>query len=113
VRFATIADRSARRGELTEAIERALAADTRDNWLARFADAGIPAGAIRSIDEVYEWDQTRSQGLVIEVDHPQLGRIELPGPPVRFDGAAVREHTAPPSLGQHTEAVLAWLDETE
>jgi len=112
-RFATIADRSARRAELTEEIERALAADTRDNWLARLASEGIPAGAIRSIDEVYEWDQTRSQGLVIEVDHPQLGRIELPGPPVRFDGAAPREHTAPPTLGQHTDSVLAWLDEVD
>jgi crotonobetainyl-CoA:carnitine CoA-transferase CaiB-like acyl-CoA transferase len=112
-RFATIADRSARRGELTEAIERALAADTRDNWLARMAEAGIPAGAIRTIDEVYEWDQTRSQGLVIEVDHPQLGRIELPGPPIRIDGAAPREHAAPPTLGQHTDSVLAWLDEVE
>ena len=112
-RFATIPDRSARRTELTEAIERALAADTRDNWLARLAEAGIPAGAIRTIDEVYEWAQTRSQGLVIEVDHAQLGRIELPGPPVRFEGAAPREHTAPPALGQHTESVLAWLDEVE
>jgi crotonobetainyl-CoA:carnitine CoA-transferase CaiB-like acyl-CoA transferase len=112
-RFATIRDRSARRAELTEAIERALAADTRDNWLARFADAGIPAGAIRSIDQVYEWPQTRSQGLVIEVDHPQLGRIELPGPPLRFDGAEPNEHTAPPTLGQHTGSVLAWLDEVD
>ena len=113
-RFATNRDRSARRAELTETIERALAADTRDNWLARFAEDGIPAGAIRSIDEVYEWPQTRSQGLVIEVDHPELGRIELPGPPLRFDGAAAaRTHTAPPTLGQHTESVLAWLDEAD
>jgi crotonobetainyl-CoA:carnitine CoA-transferase CaiB-like acyl-CoA transferase len=112
-RFATIRDRSARRGELTDVIERALAADTRDNWLARFAEAGIPAGAIRSIDEVYEWAQTRSQGLVIEVDHPELGRIELPGSPLRFDGAEAREHSAPPALGQHTDAVLAWLDELD
>jgi crotonobetainyl-CoA:carnitine CoA-transferase CaiB-like acyl-CoA transferase len=112
-RFATIPDRSARRAELTAEIERALAADTRDNWLDRLAEAGIPAGAIRSIDEVYEWEQTRSQGLVIEVDHPRLGRIELPGPPIRFDGDAPREHTAPPTLGQHTDSVLAWLNEVE
>jgi crotonobetainyl-CoA:carnitine CoA-transferase CaiB-like acyl-CoA transferase len=109
-RFATIRDRSARRAELTETIERALAADTRAGWLARFAEAGIPVGAIRTIDEVYEWDQTRSQDLVIEVDHPQLGRVELPGSPLRFDGAPARAHTAPPLLGQHTESVLAWLD---
>jgi crotonobetainyl-CoA:carnitine CoA-transferase CaiB-like acyl-CoA transferase len=32
---------------------------------------------------------------------------------LRFDGAAPREHTAPPTLGQHTDAVLAWLDDLE
>jgi crotonobetainyl-CoA:carnitine CoA-transferase CaiB-like acyl-CoA transferase len=62
---------------------------------------------------VYEWEQTRSQGLVIEVDHPRLGPIELPGPPLRFDGAPPREHTAPPLLGEHNAAVLAWLDEID
>lgn len=112
-RYATIPDRSARRAELTADIERVLAGDTRETWLARLGEAGVPAGAIRSIDEVYEWEQTRSQGLVVEVDHPQLGRIELPGPPLRFDGAPPREHRAPPLLGEHNEAVRAWLDEMD
>lgn len=112
-RFATISDRSGRRAELAGEIEKALLAEGREAWLERFAAAGIPAGSIRSIDEVYEWEQTRSQGLVIEVDHPQLGRIELPGPPLRYEGAPAREHTAPPLLGEHTEAVLAWLDEPD
>jgi crotonobetainyl-CoA:carnitine CoA-transferase CaiB-like acyl-CoA transferase len=112
-RFATIPDRARNRGELTALIEKAFAHATRERWLARLADAGIPAGSIRSIDEVYEWDQTRSQGLVVEVEHPSLGTIELPGPPLRFDGAAPREHTAPPELGQHTDSVLAWLDEVD
>ncbi len=108
-RYASIQDRSARRPELTADIEKALLAEGREAWLERLAAAGIPSGAIRSIDEVYEWDQTRSQGLVVEVDHPQLGPIELPGPAVRFDGAGPFPHTAPPTLGQHTEEILAWL----
>ncbi|TDB96003.1 CoA transferase [Actinomadura sp. 7K534] len=112
-RYATIPDRSANRAALTADIERVLGGDTRDTWLARLGEAGVPAGAIRSIDEVYEWEQTRSQGLVIEVDHPRLGPIELPGPPLRFDGAPPREHTAPPLLGEHNAAVLAWLDEMD
>ncbi|GAA1843999.1 CaiB/BaiF CoA transferase family protein [Actinomadura bangladeshensis] len=112
-RYATIPARAARRPELTADIERVLAGDTRDAWLARLDEAGVPAGAIRSIDEVYEWEQTRSQGLVIEVDHPQLGRIELPGPPLRFDGAPPRAHAAPPLLGEHNDTVLAWLDEKD
>ncbi|MFI0349697.1 CaiB/BaiF CoA transferase family protein [Actinomadura sp. 9N407] len=111
--YATIPDRSAHRARLTADIERALAGEGRDVWLARLGEAGVPAGAIRSIDEVYEWEQTRSQGLVIEVDHPVLGTIELPGPPLRFDGAPPREHAAPPLLGEHNDTVMAWLDERD
>ncbi|GAA2769416.1 hypothetical protein GCM10020219_039900 [Nonomuraea dietziae] len=58
---------------------------------------------------MYTWEQTRSQGLVVEVEHPVLGTIELPGPPLRFDGAPRARHTAPPALGQDGEAVLSWL----
>ena len=112
-RYATNSDRFAHRDELIADIEKALAAGDRAHWLAKLAETGVPAGAIRSIDEVYQWEQTRSQGLVIEVDHPVLGRIELPGPPLRFDGLPPAEHTAPPPLGAHNEAVLEWLAERE
>ncbi|MFG1683024.1 CaiB/BaiF CoA transferase family protein [Nonomuraea sp. NPDC049269] len=121
-KYATNRERFAHRDELIADMEKALAAHDRGHWLARLGEAGVPAGAIRSIDEVYSWDQTRSQGLVIEVDHPVLGRIELPGPPLRFeDGPAENGpengpevvHTAPPALGQDGDAVLGWLEERE
>ncbi|MBW8480975.1 CaiB/BaiF CoA transferase family protein [Actinomadura parmotrematis] len=112
-RYATIPDRTERRAELAADIERALAAGTRAEWLARLAEAGVPAGTIRTVGEVYEWAQTRSQGLVVEVEHPDLGRVELPGPPLRFDGAPPRAHTAPPRLGEHGDAIMAWLDEPD
>jgi crotonobetainyl-CoA:carnitine CoA-transferase CaiB-like acyl-CoA transferase len=112
-RFATAPDRSRNRADLASLIEKAFAQGTREQWLARFREIGVPAGAIRSLDEVYEWDQTRSQGLVIEVDHPTLGRIELPGPAIRFDDAEPNRHTAPPRLGEHTDDILAWLDQVD
>ena len=68
---------------------------------------------LKHLQQVYEWDQARSQGLLIDVEHPSLGTVQLPGPPLRiFDGTGAewhREHTAPPLLGQHNDAVLAWL----
>ncbi|MFO7249570.1 MAG: CoA transferase [Actinomycetes bacterium] len=112
-RYATNQQRFAHRDELIADMEKALATADRAHWLGLLAEAGIPAGAIRSIDEVYQWEQTRSQGLVIEVDHPVLGRIELPGPVLRFDGLPPREHTPPPLLGEHNDAVLQWLAERE
>jgi crotonobetainyl-CoA:carnitine CoA-transferase CaiB-like acyl-CoA transferase len=112
-RFAANPLRVAHAGELIAAIEKALGTADRAHWLELLASAGVPAGSIRTIDEVYEWEQTRSQGLVIEVDHPELGQIELPGPPLRFDGEPPARHAPPPLLGQHNTEVLAWLDELD
>ena len=116
-RFATNRLRVARRDELGGLIEEAFVGHGAEHWLPLLAEAGIPAGKVRTVDDVYSWEQTRSQGLVIEVDHPSVGRIELPGPPLRFDdlpyAGAVQEHAPPPRLGEHTTSVLAWLDARE
>ncbi|GAA3216768.1 CoA transferase [Actinocorallia longicatena] len=111
-RYAALPGRTARRAELTAEIETALAAAPRATWLARFEAAGVPAGSIRSIDEVYTWEQTRSQGLVVTVDHAALGPIELPGPALRFDDHAL-EPSAPPLLDEHGDAIRAWLEKRE
>jgi crotonobetainyl-CoA:carnitine CoA-transferase CaiB-like acyl-CoA transferase len=91
----------------------AFAEATVGEVLDALTTAGVPAGKVRSMDEVYSWDQTRSQGLVVTVDHSTLGTIDIPGPPLRwFDGATEvtpTNHTAPPTLGEHTNAVLRWL----
>jgi crotonobetainyl-CoA:carnitine CoA-transferase CaiB-like acyl-CoA transferase len=112
-KYATNRERFAHRDELIADMEKALAGHDRAHWLTALGDLGVPAGAIRSIDEVYAWDQVRSQGLVVQVDHPVLGPIELPGPPLRFDDEQPRRHAAPPSLGQDNDAVLDWLRERE
>ncbi|MFC9690766.1 CaiB/BaiF CoA transferase family protein [Kribbella sp. NPDC056951] len=114
-RFATNADRVGNRDELIAVIEAAFSAAPADKWLETLAEQGIPAGKVRDIQQVYEWDQTLSQGLLIDVDHPTLGSIQLPGPPLRFDDqpyAGAREtNLAPPRLGEHDESVREWLAE--
>ena len=83
--------------------------------LAKLNDAGIPAGKVRTLDEVYEWDQVHSQGLVIDVEHKVLGTVSLPGPPLRFFSAAdtaettLTAHTAPPLLDQDGDQIRRWL----
>jgi formyl-CoA transferase len=113
-RFLTNRDRVAHRADLIAEIDAALTREKADVWLARLDEAGVPAGRVRRLDEVYEWEQTKSQGLVISVDHPVLGRVELPGPPLRFGdlpyAGGRAEHLPPPGLGEHDEAVRAWLD---
>jgi crotonobetainyl-CoA:carnitine CoA-transferase CaiB-like acyl-CoA transferase len=112
-RFSTPRRRVDHRAELIDVIEERLATDKSDAWLEALAQAGVPAGKIRTLDEVYEWEQTLSQGLVVDVDHPVLGRVRLPGPPLRLetlDGepAGRAHHLPPPGLGEHDDAVRAW-----
>jgi crotonobetainyl-CoA:carnitine CoA-transferase CaiB-like acyl-CoA transferase len=109
-RFGTNRDRVQNREVLLAEIDRALAGAPSADWLARFDEIGVPAGRVRTLDDVYGWEQTRSQGLVITVDHPVLGPIELPGPPLRFDSFQERGvDTPPPVLGEHNESVREWL----
>jgi crotonobetainyl-CoA:carnitine CoA-transferase CaiB-like acyl-CoA transferase len=114
--LASNAERVAHRGLVIEVLEGAFADWDAEPLLTRLADAGVPAGKVRSLDEVYAWEQTASQGLLIEVDHPTLGRLRLPGPPLRFfggDGTEVtrRDHAAPPTLDEDGAAIRSWLAE--
>ncbi|GAB3433513.1 CoA transferase [Phycicoccus ginsengisoli] len=115
--MATNRERTVNRDRVTATLNAAFADHPLSELLPRLAELGIPAGEVRTIDRVYDWDQTRSQGLVIEVDHPTLGTVELPGPPIRFDdngyAGGRAEHLAPPTLGQHDESVRKWLDEVD
>lgn len=113
-------ERVARRADTIAFVEAALAEQPAEVVLNRLREAGIPAGKVRNLSEVYEWDQLHSQGLVVEVDHEALGRISLPGPPIRFfdvdeSGETERArtaHTAPPVLNQHGAAIRDWLGVT-
>ena len=109
-------ERVADRPRVIELVEAAFADWDAEPLLARLAEAGIPAGKVRTLDEVYAWDQTASQGLLVDVEHPTLGKLTLPGPPLRFFGNGGTEvtrgdHAPPPTLDQHGDAIRAWLEE--
>ena len=110
--FATNAERVRNRDAVVAAVDAAFSAYDLADLLPRLDGLGVPAGEVKSLDRVYDWEQTRSQGLLVEVEHATAGRLTLPGPPLRFDGSTPVEHTAPPTLGQHDESVRRWLDET-
>jgi formyl-CoA transferase len=108
--WARNADRVADRDAVIAAIDDAFGRYSRERLMVVLAELGTPAGQVRSLDEVYDWEQTRSQGLLIEVEHPSLGALSLPGPPIRYDSGGLNRHRPPPTLGQHTDEILAWLD---
>lgn len=104
-RFTRNADRVALRAELEALIDAAMRERDAAEWLSVFAEAGVPAGEVKTLDRVYASAQVREQGLVCEVEHATLGAIELPGVPLAFDRSPAVAHRAPPTLGQHSDAV--------
>ena len=117
--FATNADRVRNRDTVIEVVESAFARYEPGRLLDKLNAAGIPAGKVRTLDEVYEWEQVRSQGLLISVQHDVLGEIKLPGPPLRFfDSADESEttkvvHRAPPLLNEGGDRIRQWLKQAE
>jgi crotonobetainyl-CoA:carnitine CoA-transferase CaiB-like acyl-CoA transferase len=113
-RFATNADRVQHRDELIALLESHFATDPAEHWLELLSSAGVPSGKVRSLDDVYGWEQTLSQGLLLSVAHDTLGSVDLPGSPIRFDdnpfSGGRSAHAAPPTLGQHSESIRQWLD---
>jgi crotonobetainyl-CoA:carnitine CoA-transferase CaiB-like acyl-CoA transferase len=113
--LATNPERVAARERVIALVEAAFADWDAEPLLARLAEVGVPAGKVRTMDEVYGWEQTRSQGLLVDVEHRTLGSVALPGPPLRFFAATGEEttrteHTAPPVLDADAGRVRAWLD---
>jgi formyl-CoA transferase len=114
--LATNPERVAARERVIEVVEEVFSTWDAEPLLARLAEVGVPAGKVRTLDEVYTWDQTASQGLLVDVEHATLGTVTLPGPPLRFFDAGGDEvtrtgHLAPPTLDQHGADIRAWLEE--
>lgn len=114
-RFTNNSVRVENRPALNELIEKAFSGYNASDLLNALDAEGIPSGKVRTIEEVYEWDQVKSQGLIVEVEHEVLGKINLPGPPLRFfDPATNNEttrtvHTAPPVLNANAQDIEQWL----
>lgn len=114
--MATNPERVDNRKLVNDLVEEVFSTWDTDELLVELDRIGVPGGRTRSIDEVYDWEQTRSQGLLIDVDHDTLGSITLPGPPLRFFDAQGTEttrtaHRPPPVLGADTAEVAAWISE--
>jgi crotonobetainyl-CoA:carnitine CoA-transferase CaiB-like acyl-CoA transferase len=108
-RFATNPDRVVHRDELIPLIEAALASRASTEWAAELSRAGIPAGAINTVDRALAYPQVLARDMVLTTEHPTAGTLRMPGSPVRLSGHTATVRRPPPLLGEHTDEVLAEL----
>ena len=81
----------------------------RSHWVAALDAAGVPAGPINAIPEVFEDPQVKHRGMRVEIAHPLAGTVPQVASPMRFAAAPLAHDRAPPLLGEHTAAILAEL----
>jgi formyl-CoA transferase/CoA:oxalate CoA-transferase len=105
-KFATNASRVEHHRELKELLDALFETDQTHIWLAKLETAGIPVGRVRSVGEVLENPQVQSRRMLIETEHPTVGRFSMPGNPIKILGVDEASPLPPPLLGQHTEEVL-------
>jgi len=103
------AARSKNRRALNVAIEAITSKRDSAEWIERFNEAGVPAGPIYAINEVFADPQVKHLGIAQAVEHPTLGRVELVGQAVSLSRTPSRLNTASPDLGEHTDVILGEL----
>jgi crotonobetainyl-CoA:carnitine CoA-transferase CaiB-like acyl-CoA transferase len=114
-RFERNTQRVVNRSQLTSLLNARLSRATKQEWFERLTQAGIPAGPVNDIAEVFANPQVDELGTVRAVDHAALGDLRIVGPPFEIGGKPIPVRGAPPVLGEHTEDALveAGMDEAE
>jgi formyl-CoA transferase len=94
---------------LNEQLAPIFRAGKRDDWLRRLIAKDVPAAPINTLDEVFADPQVKTYGFPIEVEHPQMGKMQLIGNAVDMSRTPPTIDRPPPVLGEQTEEILVAL----
>jgi formyl-CoA transferase len=109
-RFSSPGRRSKNRDALTVALEEKLQSKTSSEWIETLNTAGVPCGPILTIDRVFANEQVQHLGLAHEIDHPQLGSLQILGLPVTLSRTPGAIRTPTPEKGEHSDEILRELE---
>ena len=108
-RYVLNADRVTHRDELLTILRPVFLTRTSGEWLSALDAAGIPCGPIHTLDQVFASHPVQARDLLIEMEHPTIGKLPLVGSPLKFSETPVEYRRPPPRLGEHTQEVLKEL----
>ncbi|MGJ9385197.1 CaiB/BaiF CoA transferase family protein [Salipaludibacillus sp. CF4.18] len=113
LRFKTNKGRVANRTELVPIIEDRLGKIEGDQIIKKLDEVGVPCGPIHTLDQILTHPQVESREMMMELDHPFIDNLKVPGFPVKLSSTPAVVSRHPPLLGEHNEEVLKELGYTE
>ena len=105
-RFKIPGDRKAREVELASLLEETLRRDSTEYWLKLLLEAGVVAGPIYNLDQVYHDPQVKARNMLVDLEDPELGTLHNIGIPVKLSLTPGQVRRRAPALGEHSEEVL-------
>jgi crotonobetainyl-CoA:carnitine CoA-transferase CaiB-like acyl-CoA transferase len=112
-KFATGEARLKNRPEIKAMIEPLFRRNTSEEWMRALASAGVPAGPIYRMDEVFNDPQVRHLGIAVSCTHPVRGEISLVGQPVKLSRTPAAIHKSSPDAGANSDELLDELGFSE
>lgn len=107
--YATNPGRVENRRALIAILEERFQQRTTAEWDKALLEVNLPCGPINSIDQVFADPQVLARDMLVELSHTTAGKIKVAGSPLKLSRTPVRLEQPPPTLGQHTDSVLADL----
>jgi crotonobetainyl-CoA:carnitine CoA-transferase CaiB-like acyl-CoA transferase len=108
-RFGDTAGRIANRPALIKILNKVFPTATAAEWLVILDEAGVASGPVNDIADALQEPQIRHREMVREVDHAIGVPLKILANPIRLSETPIDGYAAPPTVGQHTDEILASL----
>ena len=108
-RFHSASGRNASRLEILPVVRTWVSTRTVADCLAQLDAIEVPSAKVQGIDEVVADPQVLARGMLIEQEHPVLGKVKLPNLPFHFSGCDTTITMPAPLMGQHNRSIATGL----
>ena len=105
-RFRAPWDRKAREEELAALLEETFSTQDTEQWLELLDNAGVVAGPIYNMEQVYRDPQVLARDMLVDTEDPELGTIHNIGVPVKLSATPGSIRRRAPALGEHSAEIL-------
>jgi len=105
-KYKTQPGRFADRDFIERKLNEVLSTETSEYWLGALRAKRIPCAPVNSFDQSLNDEQIRFRNMVVSVEHPEGGTVEMPGNPIKMSETHEDVFDSPPLLGEHTDEIL-------